>query len=66
MKKEILYTYLGDNGMVTTPIHLEGIPSTKRISLRAEEGKILINGELRKTSVTIPESELKNWIEEKA
>ena len=31
MKKTIIYTYLGTNGTITTPIHLEGIYSVKNI-----------------------------------
>ena len=29
MTKQVLYTYLGTNGVLTTPIHLEGIYSVK-------------------------------------
>ena len=41
MKKQVLYTYLGTNGTLTTPIHLEGIYSVKKIILMADEGKVL-------------------------
>lgn len=41
MTKQITYTYLGTNGVLTTPIHLEGIYSVKRIVLIAEDGKQL-------------------------
>lgn len=41
MTKQITYTYLGTNGVLTTPIHLEGIYSVKKIILIAEPGKQL-------------------------
>lgn len=41
MKKQVLYTYLGTNGTLTTPIHLEGIYSVKKIILTADVGKRL-------------------------
>lgn len=55
MKKEISYTYLGTNGILTTPIHLEGIFSMKKITLTAEPGKkISKDGKIFVTSVTLP------------
>ena len=41
MIKQITYTYLGTNGTLVTPIHLEGIYSVKKIILIAEKGKML-------------------------
>lgn len=41
MIKQVTYTYLGTNGTLTTPIHLEGIYSVKKIVLTADEGKKL-------------------------
>lgn len=41
MNKQTLYTYLGTNGTLTTPIYLEGIYSVKKIILTADEGKML-------------------------
>ena len=41
MTKQIIYTYLGTNGVLTTPIHLEGIYSVKKIVLIADAGKQL-------------------------
>ena len=41
MIKQVLYTYLGTNGTLSTPIHLEGIYSVKKIILTASEGKKL-------------------------
>lgn len=41
MNKYVTYTYLGTNGTLITPIHLEGIYSVKKIILSAEPGKVL-------------------------
>lgn len=41
MRQTIMYRYLGTNGVIDSPIHLEGIYSVKTISLVADEGKLL-------------------------
>ena len=41
MIKQITYTYLGTNGVLTTPIHIEGVYSIKKIVLIADAGKQL-------------------------
>lgn len=65
MKKTLLYTYLGTNGTITTPIHLEGIYSVKNYRLEAEGKKVLTKdgGVHTAKVVTIPESELEDWKE---
>ena len=63
MTKTIYYTYLGTNGTLTSPIHLEGIYSVKKYHLVADEGKILTNGSKQAYNITISEFELKDWYE---
>lgn len=64
MKKEILYTYLGLNGTITTPVQLEGIYSIRKVSLRAEDGMSLTkDGKTSVMSVVVPESEVDLWKE---
>ena len=63
MKKEILYQYLGTNGTITSPVHLEDIYYVRKFKLTADKGKILTDGENRNFSVIIPEEELENWKE---
>ena len=65
MKKENLYTYLGTNGTITTPIHIEGIPCVKHIRLTAEAGKVLTKdyGLSYLYSVLVSEDEIENWLE---
>lgn len=65
MTKEILYTYLGTNGTITTPIHLEDIYYTRSIRLTADRKKKLTSngGKTLLSSVIVPEDEVSLWIE---
>ena len=63
--KQVTYTYLGTNGTLVTPIHLEGIYSVKKITLIADEGKVLTKDYVnfvRKITVN-SEEEAKLWNE---
>ena len=44
MKKQILYRYLGTNGIIESPIHLEDVYYTRINVLTADLGKILTDG----------------------
>ena len=44
MKKQVYYRYLGTNGIIETPIHLEDTYYTRLIHLTAEDNCILTNG----------------------
>lgn len=63
MIKEKIYTYLGVNGTITSPVYLEGIYSIKKIRLIANKNKILTNGSQRISSIIVPEDEVENWTE---
>jgi len=63
MTKEIFYRYLGTNGIIETPIHLEDIYFVRIISLCADEGKILTDGNRKVYSIKVPEDEIDNWKE---
>ena len=66
MKREILYTYLGTNGTITTPIHIEGTYYVRKVRLIAEEGKILTKDyKTYQQSTVIPEEDEDLWIEVK-
>lgn len=41
MTKTVLYTYLGTNGTITSPVHLEDIYYTRSFRLEADEGMAL-------------------------
>lgn len=65
MKKEVLYTYLGTNGTITTPIFIEGAYHIKKVRLVADKDKFLTNdfGITKKDIVLTTEQEVENWIE---
>lgn len=65
MTKTLLYTYLGTNGTITSPVHLEGIYSIKKYRLIADTNKVLTSDDGVTTTkmVTIPENELDLWKE---
>lgn len=64
MTKQVLYTYLGTNGVLTTPIHLEDIYYTRSILLRADRGMVLTKDDKNFTvSVKVPEDEVEEWKE---
>lgn len=63
MKKEVIYTYLGVNGTICSPVLLEGIYSIKKIKLTADSGKILRKGDDERVSVIVPEQEVDLWQE---
>lgn len=63
MKKQVIYKYLGTNGVIETPVHLEDIYYIRLIELRAEKDMILTNG-IKKVYITrVPEEEVSNWYE---
>lgn len=63
MKKEIIYTYLGTNGTISSPVHLEDIYYTRKVRLAADNGMILTNGEREVSAVIVPEDDVELWKE---
>lgn len=63
MTRQVLYRYLGTNGVLETPIHLEDVYYVRRIALTAAPGKILTNGVVRQTYVNCSEDEEVLWSE---
>ena len=64
MQKEIYYTYLGTNGTITSPVHLEDIYYTVKYSLTAEGNKMLTKDNKNFVKrVLIPEADLELWSE---
>lgn len=64
MTKQVTYTYLGTNGTLTTPIHLEGIYSVRKVVLHADKGhKLTKDNKNFVQTVTVPEAEVELWIE---
>lgn len=63
MIKNKIYRYLGRNGMITTPILLEGVTPIIMYRLIADNNKILTNGTIKTTQVDVFEDELNDWHE---
>ncbi len=63
MKKTALYTYLGTNGTITSPVHLEDIYYILKHRLEADENKMPSNGNTLTKTVIVPYDEVENWRE---
>ena len=63
MTKTALYTYLGTNGTITSPVHLEDIYYILKYRLEADENKMLSNGNTLTKTIIVPYDEVENWRE---
>ena len=64
MTKEVLYLYLGTNGSILSPVHLEDTYYTRRIRLVADEGKTLTKDfKTFQEAVIVAEDEVDLWSE---
>lgn len=63
MIKQIMYEYLGTNGSICSPVHLEDIYYVRKYKLIADDKKLLVKGSRKEKSVLIPEGELDDWKE---
>ena len=63
MKKIKMYKYIGQNGIITTSVLLNGISHIDFYYLIADKDKILTNGEIQLKSISIPIDEIGEWTE---
>lgn len=63
MTKQVLYRYLGTNGIIESPVHLEDIYYVRLIVLTAGPNKVLTNGIKTVKSIKVPEAEVNDWKE---
>lgn len=64
MKKTVYYVYLGTNGTIMSPVHLEDIYYTRRLQIHADDGKLLTSdGKNFQAEVFINEEDLDKWVE---
>lgn len=64
MTKEVLYLYLGTNGTILSPVHLEDIYYVRKLRLTPAPGKLLTrDGKTLLPSATIAEADLNDWYE---
>lgn len=63
MDRITMYRYLGTNGVITSPVHLEDIYYVRMVKLVADPDKILTDGMQREATVTVGEDEADRWYE---
>lgn len=63
MTKQVLYKYLGTNGVIESPVHLEDIYYVRINVLIAAAGKTLTNGKISKKIVRCSDDEVSLWRE---
>lgn len=64
MTKTIMYTYLGTNGTITSPVHLEDIYYTRQVHILADINKMLTkDGVNLVRQITVTEEDVNSWYE---
>lgn len=64
MTQEVLYLYLGTNGSILSPVHLEDTYYVRRIRLRASENKRLTKNNIDfYQTIVVAEDDVEHWIE---
>ena len=63
MTKNKVYRYLGRNGIVTTPVLIEGTAPIIMCRLIADDGMILFNGKTYVRMIDVFDDEIDNWFE---
>ena len=64
MIKTPIYTYLGTNGTITSPVHLEDIYYVLKYRLEAESNKFLTKDDKNFVKmITVPADEVDQWKE---
>lgn len=59
-----MYQYVGNNGILISPICIEGAYSARLVQLIAEDGKVLTkDGNSMIQSITVPENAVNSWYE---
>lgn len=63
MTQQVIYKYLGTNGVIESPVHLEDIYYVRLIQLTADVDHMLTDGKRTVQSIRVPEDEVSNWKE---
>lgn len=63
MTKNKIYRYLGRNGIVTTPILLDGATPIIMYRLIADAGMVLTNGTIFVSQIDVFDDEVNDWVE---
>lgn len=63
MTKNKVYRYLGRNGIVTTPVLIEGTTPIIMYRLIADADMVLSNGKIHVNMIDVFDDEINNWFE---
>lgn len=63
ISKTVYYRYLGTNGVIESPVHLEDVYYVRLIELVADGRHQLTDGETVVSKVRVPEDEVNKWHE---
>ena len=63
MEKITMYRYLGTNGIIDSPVHLEDTYYVRMVKLIADPNYLLTNGTTKTSMVLVPEDEVDEWYE---
>lgn len=64
MTKTVMYSYLGTNGTICSPVHLEDIYYTRKIRIVADVNKLITKDGINLfRQITIPEDSVDEWYE---
>lgn len=63
MTKNKIYRYLGRNGILTTPILIEGTTPITMYRLIADAGMVLSNGKTHVNMIDVFDDEIEDWFE---
>lgn len=64
MTQTTMYTYLGTNGTICSPVHLEDIYYIRKVKLMSDINKLLTKDGVNFTpTVIVSESEVNDWYE---
>ena len=63
INQTVYYRYLGTNGVIESPVHLEDIYYVRLIELVADARHQLTDGNVTVTNVRVPEDEVSKWHE---
>lgn len=63
MTRIVMYRYMGTNGIIESPVHLEDIYYVRFLRLIADKGKVLTDGKIKVNSIQVSEEEESKWKE---
>lgn len=64
MRKQYMYQYVGENGILISPICITGVYTKRLVQLIADDGKMLTRDDVTQVqAITVPEESVNEWHE---